>query len=93
GSLGATVDLRTARPFDYNGFTFAASGQAAYNAMAEKANPRVAALIANTWADNTFGALLSVAYTEREVLEEGANTGRWANGPSNGNFSAASPYA
>ncbi|PPT53524.1 hypothetical protein XarbCFBP8150_21625, partial [Xanthomonas arboricola] len=43
GSLGATVDLRTARPFDYNGFTFAASGQAAYNAMAEKANPRVAA--------------------------------------------------
>ncbi|WP_126941914.1 TonB-dependent receptor [Xanthomonas sp. BRIP62409] len=93
GSLGATVDLRTARPFDYNGFTFAASGQAAYNAMAEKANPRVAALIANTWADNTFGALLSVAYTEREVLEEGSNTGRWANGPSNGGFSATSPFA
>ncbi|MCL1501096.1 TonB-dependent receptor [Xanthomonas nasturtii] len=93
GSLGATVDLRTARPFDYNGFTFAASTQAAYNAMAEKANPRVAGLIANTWADNTFGALLSVAYTEREVLEEGSNTGRWANGPSNGGFSAASPFA
>ena len=93
GSLGATVDLRTARAFDYNGFTFAASGQAAYNAMAERANPRVAALIANTWADNTFGALLSVAYTEREVLEEGSNTGRWANGPSNGNFSDASPFA
>ncbi|WP_355506378.1 TonB-dependent receptor [Xanthomonas cannabis] len=93
GSLGATVDLRTARPFDYNGFTFAASSQAAYNAMAEKANPRVAGLIANTWADNTFGALLSVAYTEREVLEEGANTGRWANGPSNGGFSATSPFA
>ncbi|MCC4604695.1 TonB-dependent receptor [Xanthomonas campestris] len=93
GSLGATVDLRTARPFDYGGFTFAASGQAAYNAMAERANPRVAALISNTWADNTFGALLSVAYTEREVLEEGSNTGRWANGPSNGGFSAASPFA
>ena len=93
GSLGATVDLRTARPFDYSGFTFAASGQAGYNAMAEKANPRVAALISNTWADNTFGALLSVAYTEREVLEEGSNTGRWANGPSNGGFSATSPFA
>src|SRR5688572_15796349 len=36
GSLGATVDLRTARPFDYDGFTFAASGQGSYNAMAEK---------------------------------------------------------
>lgn len=93
GSLGATVDLRTARPFDYDGFTFAASGQASYNAMAEKADPRVAALISNTWADGTFGALLSVAYSERQALEEGSNTGRWANGPSNNNFNAASPFA
>ncbi|WP_313218326.1 TonB-dependent receptor plug domain-containing protein, partial [Stenotrophomonas sp.] len=31
GSLGATVDLNTAKPFDYDGFTFAASGQASYN--------------------------------------------------------------
>jgi len=93
GSLGATVDLRTARPFDYDGFTFATSGQASYNAMAQKADPRVAALISNTWADGTFGALLSVAYSERQALEEGSNTGRWANGPSNGNFNAASPFA
>jgi len=93
GSLGATVDLRTARPFDYDGFTFAASGQASYNGMAEKADPRLSALISNTFADGTFGALLSVAYSERQALEEGSNTGRWANGPSNGNFSAASPFA
>ncbi len=93
GSLGATVDLKTAHPFDYDGFTFAASGQASYNGMAEKADPRVAALVANTWADRTFGGLLSVAYSERQILEEGSNSGRWANGPSNGNFSAASPFA
>jgi len=93
GSLGATVDLRTARPFDYDGLTFAASGQASYNGMAEKADPRLSALISNTFADGTFGALLSVAYSERQALEEGSNTGRWANGPSNGNFSAASPFA
>ena len=93
GSLGATVDLRTARPFDYDGFTFAASGQASYNAMAEKADPRLAALISNTFADGRFGALLSVAYSERQALEEGSNTGRWANGPSNSNFNAASPFA
>ncbi len=92
GSLGATVDLNTARPFDYDGFTFAASGQASYNDMAQKADPRVAALISNTFADGTFGALLSVAYSERQVLEEGSNTGRWANGTSNGGFNAASPY-
>jgi TonB-dependent receptor len=92
GSLGATVDLRTARPFDYDGFTFAASGQASHNDMAGETDPRMAALIANTWADGRFGALLSVAYSERQLLEEGSGSGRWANGPSNNGFNPASPY-
>ncbi|WP_411849368.1 TonB-dependent receptor [Stenotrophomonas sp. LGBM10] len=92
GSLGATVDLNTAKPFDYDGFTLAASGQASYNDMAQKADPRMAALISNTFADGTFGALLSVAYSERQLLEEGSNTGRWAGGTSNGGFSPASTY-
>ncbi|KRG69544.1 TonB-dependent receptor [Pseudoxanthomonas dokdonensis] len=92
GSLGATVDLRTARPFDYDGFTLAASGQVGYSDFSGKADPRMAALISNTWADGTFGALLSVAYSERNALEEGSGTGRWANGSSNGGFNPASPF-
>ncbi len=92
GSLGATVDLRTARPFDYDGFTFAASTQAGYNDMARQASPRVAALISDTWADGRVGALLSVAYSEREVQEEGSNSGRWYGATSNGGFSPDSPY-
>jgi TonB-dependent receptor len=86
GSLGATVDLRTARPFDYDGFTLVANGQVSYSDMAEKADPRIAGLISNTWADGKFGALLSVAYSERQTLEEGSGSGRWANGTSNGRF-------
>ena len=93
GSLGATVDLRTARPFDYDGFTFAASGQAGYNDMSEKTDPRLAALISNTWADGTFGALLSVAYSKKQLLEEGSNSGRWANGQANNGFDPSSPFA
>ena len=92
GSLGATVDLRTSRPFDYDGFTFAASGQASYGEMSEQADPRVAALVANTWADGKFGALVSVAYSEKSTLEEGSGSGRWAGGNSNGGFNAASPF-
>jgi len=92
GSLGATVDLRTARPFDYDGFTFAASGQGSFNDLAEKASPRAAALIADTWADGRFGGLLSVAYSERRVREEGSNTGRWYSASSNGGFSPSSPF-
>jgi iron complex outermembrane receptor protein len=80
GSLGATVDLQTARPFDYKGFKFSASAQASYNDLAGETSPRAAMLISNTWKDDTFGALLSVAYTKRKLIEEGASTVRWATG-------------
>ncbi|MFZ0267834.1 TonB-dependent receptor [Caulobacter sp.] len=80
GSLGATVDLRTARPFDYKGFQMSGSLQGSYNDLAEKASPRGAFMISNTWKDDTFGALFSVAYTERKLIEEGSSTVRWATG-------------
>ena len=86
GSLGATVDLRTSRPFDYDGFTFVANTQASYGDMVDKTDPRMAALISNTWADGKFGALMSVAISERRTLEEGTGSGRWAGGTSNGGF-------
>ena len=92
GSLGATVDLRTARPFDYDGFTAVTNIQGSWNDAARAATPRIAALIADTWADGKVGGLLSVAYSERETVDEGSGTVRWANGPANGNFSAASPF-
>lgn len=78
GSLGATVDLRTARPFDYRGFTFTASAQADYNDLSEDVTPRGAFLIADTFANGKIGALVSVAYTKRKLLEEGPSTVRWA---------------
>ncbi|WP_411833396.1 TonB-dependent receptor [Pseudoxanthomonas mexicana] len=77
GSLGATVDLRTARPFDYDGFTLAVGGQASYNDLLEETNPRGTFLVSNTFADNRVGALLSVAYTDRKVIEEGSDSVRW----------------
>jgi len=80
GSLGATVDLRTARPFDYKGFTFVVSGQEGYNDLSEKYNPRGAILIADQTADGTFGGLLSVAYNRRDTKDIGTSTVRWATG-------------
>lgn len=80
GSLGATVDLRTARPFDYDEFTLVSSVQAGYNQLADTTNPRGAFMISNVWGDGRFGALLSMAYSERELLDEGSSTVRWATG-------------
>ncbi len=79
GSLGATVDLQGTRPFDRNGFTAAASFQAGYNDLSEEYNPRYALLLSNTFgANDEFGALVSVAYSERSLLEEGFSSVRWA---------------
>ena len=79
GSLGATVDLQATRPFDNRGFTMAASFQGGYNDLSENWDPRAAFLISNTFgANDEFGALLSVAYSERNILEEGFSSVRWA---------------
>ncbi|WP_156400542.1 TonB-dependent receptor [Caulobacter sp. Root655] len=80
GSLGATVDLRTARAFDYHGFKMVGSLQGSYNDLAKSTNPRGAFMVSNTWKDDTFGALLSVAYTKRKLDDEGSSTVRWATG-------------
>ena len=77
GSLGATVDLQTGRPFDYDGLTIAGSVQAGYNDLTEDSDPRAAFLVSNTFADGKFGALLSVAYTSRKLEDDGSSTVRW----------------
>jgi TonB-dependent receptor len=77
GSLGATVDLRSARPFDYDGFTVVTSVQGSYNDISDDVDPRGALLISDTFADGKFGALLSAAYTKRKLLDEGSSTVRW----------------
>ena len=91
GSLGATVDLRTGRPFDYDGLTFVVSGQGQYNDLSEEVSPRASMLLSNTWGDGTFGALISAAYTDRNLIDEGSSTVRWGQPSANGNFGSLSP--
>ncbi len=93
GSLGATVDLQTARPFDYKGFTMAGSLQAGYNDKSQKAEPRGTFMISNRWADGRLGALLSVAYGTRTVIEDSTNTTRWENAYSASNVGRFQNYS
>jgi len=86
GSLGATIDLQTARPFDMKKFAAAVSVKGTYNQLSGKTTPKAAFLISNTFADKKIGVLLSGAYSERKVYEEGFSTVRWDNGPSSGGF-------
>jgi iron complex outermembrane receptor protein len=87
GSLGATVDLRAARPFDYSGFTFVTSLQGSYNDIEEDIDPRGALLISDRFFDGKLGALVSAAYSSRKLLDEGSSTVRWQSG----GFTAVAP--
>ena len=75
GGIGGTVNLRTAKPFDYDGLTAVVSGQVGTNSVTEEFDPRVAVLVSNTW--DKFGALFSYARSNRHTDESGYNTYRW----------------
>lgn len=77
GSLGATVDLYTARPLDSNGNTFAIGYSQGYNDLSESSDPRMTALANIVNDEGTLGASFSVAYSERTVAQQGHNSGRW----------------
>lgn len=90
GSLGATVDLTIARPFDFRKPTVSVSAQGSYNDLSRKVTPRISTLATTTNDAGTFGVLMSIAYEERRIKEEGANITRWTYGGFNGGFNAAS---
>jgi TonB-dependent receptor len=69
GSLAATIDLQTARPFDKPGLRGAASIQGAYYDINNSITPRVAGLISDTFGN--FGVLVSGAYSTRKAVEDG----------------------
>jgi len=65
GSLGATVDLQTGRPFDYKKDRYALSVEDAYYQNGKHHNPRIAGLFSKRWADGKMGFLGSLAYSEK----------------------------
>ncbi|WP_076068566.1 TonB-dependent receptor [Sphingomonas montana] len=85
GSLGATVDLVTARPFDYkDDFTVAGSTAVGLNDFSNAIDPKLSGLVSAKFLDGKLGILLSAAYSERGILEEGPSTVRWERGTDNG---------
>lgn len=79
GSLGATIDLDTAKPLETPGFNLAGGLQVGYNDLSRTSDPRATFLVSNSWWDGKLGASLSLAYSARRLLEEGSGSNRWEN--------------
>jgi iron complex outermembrane receptor protein len=70
GSLGATVDLITGKPFDYKNGAFAASAEDSYYENGKTHSPRVTVLASDRWFDGKVGMLLSGAYAKRKSVDD-----------------------
>ncbi len=85
GGIGATINVKTARPFDYNGQKIIVSGQANYERLSDKFAGDGFALYSNTFGDDRIGVLASVSYQRRKALVNTIAT--------NGYFNADLPLA
>ena len=75
GGIAGTVQLYTAKPFDYSGAKFVVSAKGQTNTNTSGVTPRVVALASDRWGD--FGALVSVAYSEIKNNEFGYRNWGW----------------
>jgi len=94
GSLGATVELRAPRPFDYRqDFILTASAKASYGDLSHSAGPRLSALVSKKFADGTLGVLVGTAYTERDTRDEGYAPSSIVTAATDGGFCSPIGYA
>ncbi len=77
GSLGATVDLHAAQPFDYKPKTLILAAKADYNDQSSTVGPRFSMIAADSSDDGKFGILASVSYSHRRLSDNGFSTVRW----------------
>jgi TonB-dependent receptor len=78
GGIGATVNLSTAKPFDYDGFKATIGGKALYdesNDIGDDVTPELSGFV--SWSNDMFGASLSLAHQERDSGRSGFANAGW----------------
>jgi iron complex outermembrane recepter protein len=77
GGIASTVDMYTARPFDFGKTRAVLSAQGNYDDLRGKVSPQVSGLFSTTFADNTFGVLAAFSYTDRKIAGRRIFTDGW----------------
>ena len=69
GGLGGTVNIITARPFDFDGLHVAGTVKGMYEENSGDTSPQGSFLFSNTFNDNKIGILGSLTYQERSSTQ------------------------
>jgi iron complex outermembrane recepter protein len=77
GAIGATVNILYPKPFDHPGLRLAGSLSGDYSASEGKAAPSAGILFSDTFADDTFGVLADVGYSEQKIRANHVNIQGW----------------
>ena len=77
GSLGAYVNIRTARPLSNPGLKIATSVSARYDDLSEETDPKVSGVFSNSFANDTVGALLAFSFEETTSRIDRHTLNRW----------------
>jgi len=77
GSIGAYINVRTARPLDNAGFHASGSTKLNYHGLAEDSNPEVVGVVSNTFASDTFGVLVGVSFKETDGRIDNYRSSHW----------------
>ncbi len=77
GGIGSTINVKTARPFDINGFKIAGSIKGIHDENSESTGLQPSLLVSNTFKDDTFGALLALSFQKRDTRLNRAEIDGW----------------
>ncbi len=77
GGIAATVDMYTARPFDFSGSKVALSGQANYDKLRGEFSPQASGLFSTTFGGGDFGILGAFSYIDRKIEGKRIFTDGW----------------
>ncbi|WP_158969604.1 TonB-dependent receptor [Paraglaciecola sp. L3A3] len=78
GSLGAYVNVSTARPLNNPGMHAVGSVNMKYNDLSEELDPKFSGIFSNTFNDDTFGVLVGLSQVQSTSRIDSAATNLWA---------------
>ncbi len=77
GGIGAVVDIQTLRPFDLRRPTLTGSFFSVNDELSGESNPRVSLVMGDTFANDSFGALVSINYIKRDLQQDSASINQY----------------
>jgi iron complex outermembrane recepter protein len=92
GSIGGTVNLRTASPFDNPGLHAGAHAETNYNAMSELHGSKYSAFVSDTNDDRTLGFLLGLVHSSTNIRTDSLNAYTQAYSPSDSSLPTSYPF-